>query len=105
MNQSFASNFKVTMAEYKPGRGQEVTMIHLVLPLSSETLPESDGALMANCHNPAMSETLHLGAHAHIGLQPKPQEQAAQQDSMILTILVETVGTINNPHSQATFSP
>ena len=76
------------------------------LPLSSETLPECDGALVADCHNPAVSKTLHLGAHAYIGLQTEPQEQAAQQDSMILTILGETVvGTINGPHTQATFSP
>lgn len=75
MNQSFASNLKVTMTEYKAGRGLGTGhKIHLVLPLSGETLPECDGALVADCHNPAVSETLHLGAHAHIGLQPKPQE-------------------------------
>ena len=74
MNQSFAFNLKVTMTEYKAGRGLGTD---LVLPLSGETLPECDGALVADCHNPAVSETLHLGTHAHIGLQPKSQEQAA----------------------------
>ena len=92
------------MTQYKAGRGLAThnnTPSSFCLPLSSETLPECDGALVADCHNPAVSETLHLGARAYIGLQPKPQEQAAQQDSMILTILGETEQSMN----QTTFSP
>jgi len=57
------------------------------LPLSSEAFPKGGGAFMADCHDPAVSKTLDFGACAHVGIQSEPQQQAAQENSVVLAIL------------------
>ena len=56
-------------------------------PLSCEALPEGGGAIMSECEHPGVGKTLGLGADADVGVQSKAQQQAAQQDCVVLTLL------------------
>ena len=54
--------------------------------MSRETLPEGDAPIGAAGQDPGVRGSFGLGAHTHIGIQAKAQQEAAQQGGVVLTV-------------------
>lgn len=54
--------------------------------MSCQTLPEGDAPISAAGQDPGVRHSLDFGAHAHVRIQAKAQQEAAQQGGVVLTV-------------------
>lgn len=54
--------------------------------MSCQTLPEGDAPISATGQDPGVWHSLGFGAHTHVRIQAKAQQEAAQQGGVILTV-------------------
>ena len=51
-----------------------------------QTLPEGDAPISTAGQHPGVRRSLGFGAHTHVRIQAKAQQEAAQQGGVVLTV-------------------
>lgn len=59
-------------------------------PLCCQAFPEGDASVAAAGQDPGVRRSLGVRAHAHVSVQAKAQQEAAQQGGVILTVALRT---------------
>lgn len=54
--------------------------------MSCQTLPEGDAPISTAGQDPGVWHSLGFGAHTHVRIQAKAQQEAAQQGGVVLTV-------------------
>lgn len=62
-------------------------------PLCRQALPEGDAAVGASGQDPGVWHCLGFGAHTHVCVQAKAQQEAAQQGGVVLTVSLQRTHT------------
>lgn len=60
-------------------------------PVCGQTFPEGDAPVSPAGQDPGVRHPLGFGAHAHIRIQTKAQQEAAQQGGVVLAVPLQTI--------------
>lgn len=77
------------MPEGQGGSQKQLLQVFLKMkyePVCCQTLPKGDGPVSSAGQDPAMCRSLGFGAHTHVRVQTKTQQEAAQQGGVVLTV-------------------